>query len=110
MCDVIGGYAVVVEQEPLVFVLYNAVVGGPAYHGVEQYALESEGTVGAITDGIAQQVTVTGGVAEVILSVFLVHPRGFEEAVRIACLQRLSVLVENNDRMRGFGKLEHIVA
>ena len=63
-----------IEQEPFSLILDDAVVGSPSYYGVENDTLIGERAVGVVTDGIAEEVTVTGGVAEIIFTVVFVHP------------------------------------
>ena len=63
-----------VEQIPLSLILHDAVVGGPTNDGLQNDTLIGEGAVGRLTDSVAQIVTVACGVAEVVLSVILVHP------------------------------------
>ena len=72
--DVVRRHAVVIEQEPFALVLHDAMVCCPAYNGIEDDALVGEGTIRIVADGVAEHVAVTGGVAEVILAVILVHP------------------------------------
>ena len=74
MCDVVGRNAVVIEQEPLALILYDAVMGGPAYDGIEDDALISERTVGIVADGIAEEVAVNCRIAEIEIATVLVHP------------------------------------
>ena len=69
MGDVVRGYTVVVEQEPLALVLDDAVVGSPAHDGVEEHALIGERSVRIVTNGIAEEVAVARGVGEIILGV-----------------------------------------
>ena len=38
------------------------------------------------------------------------HPRGFEEAMRVASLERFALLIHDDDRTRRLGKLQDIVA
>ena len=57
--DVVAGNAVVIAQIPLALELDDAVVGSPAYDGVEQHALIGKRSVGVVADGIAQEVAVT---------------------------------------------------
>lgn len=63
-----------IEQEPLTLVLYNAVMGCPTHNGIEDNALIGEWTVRIITDSIAKHVAVTSRIAEIVLSIILVHP------------------------------------
>ena len=74
MCDVVGRNAVVIEQEPLALIFDDAVMGGPAYNGIEDDALISERAVGIVADGIAEEVAVTCRIAEIVLTIVLVHP------------------------------------
>ena len=98
-----------IEQVPLSLVLYDRVVSRPAYDRIQDDTLIGEGAVGVITNGVAQEVAVARRVREVILAVVLVHPRCLEEAVRVAGLQGLSVLVEDDNGTRCLGKLLHVV-
>ena len=52
--NAVGGYAVVMKQIPLSLELYNAVVGGPSYYGLQDNALIGEGAIGIVTDSVAQ--------------------------------------------------------
>ena len=85
------------------------MVGGPAYDGFEDNTLIGERAVGVVAYGVAQQVTVACRVAEIVLAIILVHPRGLEESVRVASLQRLSVLVDNEHGTRSLGKLQEVI-
>ena len=62
MRNVVRRHAVVVEQVPLSLVLYNRVVGGPAYNGVKDNTLIGERSVGVVTRSVAQEVAVAGRV------------------------------------------------
>ena len=110
MSDIVRRYTIVIEQEPLALILYDAVVCGPAYDGIEDDTLISEGTVGVVTDGIAEEVAVASGLAEVILAIIFVHPRSLEEAMRVTGFQRLTILIKDNHRTGSLSKLQHIVA
>jgi len=110
VCDAVAGHAVVVEQPPAALVLHDAVVRGPSYDGLQQLALEAEGSVGVVADGEAEQVTVAGGIGEEVLLADLVHPGGLEEAVGVAGLQGLAVGIEDDDAARCLGKLQDIIA
>lgn len=110
MRDVIGGYAVVIEQEPLALVLDDAVVGSPAHNGIEEHTLIGERSVGVVADGVTEEVAVTGRIAEIVLAIILVHPRSLKETMRITGLQGLSVLIDDDYIVRSFCKLHDIVA
>ena len=97
-----------VEEIPFAFILDDAVVGGPAYDGGEDYALIDEGAVGVVADGVAEQMGVAGGVGEVIFTVVFMHPGGFEEAMRVVGFEGVAFFVEDYDGTRLFGKLEHV--
>ena len=84
-----------IEQEPLALILHDAVMRGPAYDGIEQYALIGERSVRIVADGVAKEVAVACRIAEVILAVVLMHPRSLEETVGIASFERFAVLVDN---------------
>jgi hypothetical protein len=86
MGNVIRGYAVVVAEIPLTFELYDGVVGGPTYDGVEDDTFIGKWSIGIVANSIAKQVAVTCRVGEIILSIVFVHPRGLEEAVWITGL------------------------
>ena len=58
MRDVVAGNAVVIAQIPLALELDDAVVGGPAYDGIENDTLIGERSVGIVTNGIAEEVAV----------------------------------------------------
>ena len=110
VCDAVAGHTVVVEQPPAALVLHDAVVRGPAHDGLQQLALEAEGSVGVVADGEAKQMTVAGGIGEEVLLADLVHPGGLEEAVGVASLQGLAVGIEDDDAARCLGKLKDIIA
>ena len=110
MRDVIGRNAVVIEQEPLALVLDDAVMGSPAHNGIEEHTLIGERSVGVVSDGIAEEVAVTCGIAEIVLAIVLVHPRSLKETMGITCLQGLSVLVDDDHIARSLCELHHIVA
>ena len=74
MSDIIRRNAVVIEQEPLALVLDDAVMGGPAYDGIEDDALISEWAVGVVADSVAEEVAVTSRIAEIVFAIVLVHP------------------------------------
>ena len=110
MRDVVGGNAVVIEQEPLALVLDDAVMGCPAHNGIEEYTLIGERAVGVVADGIAEEVAVTSRIAEIVLAIVFVHPRSLKETMRITSLQGLSVLVDDDHIAWSLCKLHHIVA
>lgn len=68
-----------VEEPPFAAELHDAVVRGPADDRGEDLSLVGERPVGAVADGVAQEVRVAGRVAEVILSAPLVDPGCLEE-------------------------------
>ena len=98
------------EEIPFTLVFDDAVVCGPANDGSKDHALEGEGAVGIIANGVAQQMAVAGGIGEIVLAIVFVDPRSLEEAVRIISLEGLSLLVDNHDRPRLLGKLHHVLA
>ena len=108
MGNVVRRYAIVVEQEPLTLILHNAVMGCPTNNGIENHALIGERAVGVVTNGIAEEVAVTRRVTEIVLTIVLMHPRGLEETMGVACLQGLTILVDNNHIMGCLCKLHHI--
>lgn len=104
-----GRYAVVMEQIPFAFVFRNGVMGGPTYDRGKDDTLIGERAIWVVADGITQAVGVSGGVGEVVFSVILVHPGGFEEAaVVISGSQWLAVLVQDDYGFGFFGKLQHV--
>ena len=74
MRDVVGGNAVVIEQEPLALVLDDAVMGCPAHNGIEEHTLIGERSVRIVADGIAEEMTVASRIAEIVLAIILMHP------------------------------------
>ena len=68
-----------VEQIPLAFEFADGVVRGPADYRREDDALIGVGTVKGVARGVAQEVRVAGRVGEIVFTVVLVQPRGFEE-------------------------------
>ena len=60
------------EEIPLSLVLADAVVSGPTYYWLQDNALVSEWTIRIIAHCIAEIVTITCRVAEVILALILV--------------------------------------
>ena len=98
------------EQIPLSLVLTDAVMGCPTYYRLQDDALVSERTIRIITYCIAEIMSITGRVAEVILALILVHPASLEEAMRIIGWQYLTLLVNNDNRLWHFSKLLHIIS
>ena len=96
-CCVVAGHTVVVEEIPVAVILQDAVVCCPADNGVEDHTLIGERTVGIVADSIAEQVTVAGGVREIVSAVHLMHPAGLEESVRVVGGEWLSLLVDDDD-------------
>ena len=47
------------EEPPATLITSNAVVGCPSDYGLQEFALEAEGAVGVITNGKAEEVTIT---------------------------------------------------
>ena len=68
---------------------------GPTHNRFQQYALVGEGAVGIVAHGIANQVSVACGVAEIVFVATLVQPRCLEEMVGILGLHGHVVLIEN---------------
>ena len=62
------------EEIPFTLVLKDGVVSGPTHYGSEDNTLICERSVGIVACSIAEQVTVTCRISEVILSVVLMHP------------------------------------
>ena len=62
------------EEIPLAAVLEDGMMSGPSHYWREDDTLIGERSVGIVAHGIAEQMTVAGGVREIILSVVLVHP------------------------------------
>jgi hypothetical protein len=85
------------------------MVGCPTHNGLQNDALINEGAVRIVANGVTEQVTVACGIREIVLAFIFMHPRGLEEAVWVASLQGLSVLVEDNNRTWSLGELKHIV-
>ena len=81
------------EQIPLSLVLTDAVMGCPTYHWFQDNAFVSEWSISIITYCIAEIMSITRRVAEVILALILVHPASLEEAMRIIGWQHLTLLV-----------------
>ena len=74
MSDVVRGHAVVVEEPPAALVANDAVVSGPTDYGLQQFALETEGTIGIVAYSQTEQVAVACRIGEEVLAVCLVHP------------------------------------
>ena len=110
MGDVIRRNAVVMEEPPAAFVANDAVMGGPAYDGLQKFALETEGAVRVVACSKAEQVTVASRVGEVVATASLVHPRCFEKAMGVTGLEGLTVGIQNDDWARSLCKLQDIVA
>ena len=98
------------EQIPLSLVLTDTVMGCPTYYRLQNDALVSERTIRIITYSIAEIMSITGRVAEVILALILMHPASLEEAMRIIGWQYLTLLVNNDNRLWHFSKLLHIIS
>ena len=98
------------EQIPLSLVLTDTMMGCPTYYRFQDDALVSERTIRIITYCIAEIMSITGRVAEVILALILVHPASLEEAMRIIGWQYLTLLVNNDNRLWHFSKLLHIIS
>ena len=47
-----------IEQEPFALVLHDAVVGGPAYDGIEDNTLIGEGAIRIVADGLSEHMSV----------------------------------------------------
>ena len=62
------------EEVGMSVVLEDAVVGGPADDGLEEFATVVEGAVGVVADGIAEEVGVAGAPGEDVFSVLFMHP------------------------------------
>ena len=63
-----------------------------------------------ITYSIAEIMSITRRVAEVILALVLMHPASLEEAMRIIGWQHLTLLVNDDNRLWHFCKLLHIIS
>ena len=98
-----------IEQEPLALELYDAVMGRPAYNRIEDHTLIGERSVRIVADGIAEEMTVASRIAEIVLAIILMHPRSFEEAMRIACLQGFTVLINYQHAVRSLSKLLDVI-
>jgi hypothetical protein len=110
VCDIVRGYTVVIAEIPLSLILYDGMVSGPAYDGVEDDALIAEWAIGVVTNGIAQEVAVASRVGEIVFAIVFVHPRGLEETMRIASLHGFAILVEHNDVAGSLCKLLYVIA
>jgi hypothetical protein len=110
MSDVLRRHTVMIAQIPLPLILYDRVMSGPTYYRVEYHTLITEWSVRRVTNGIAEIMTVTCRVREIVLTIILMHPRCLEEAMGIASLHGLTVLIENHHATRCFSKLLNIVA
>ena len=86
------------EQIPLSLVLTDTVMGCPTYYRFQDDALVSERTIRIITYSIAEIMSITGRVAEVILALILMHPAGLEEAMWIISWQYITLLPPDADR------------
>ena len=98
------------EQIPLSLVLTDTVMGCPTYYRFQDDALVSERTIRIITYSIAEIMSITGRVAEVILALILMHPASLEEAMWIISWQYLTLLVNDDNRLWHFCKLLHIIS
>lgn len=97
------------EQIPLSLVLTDAMMGCPTYYRLQDNTLVSERTIRIITYSIAEIMSITGRVAEVILALILMHPAGLEEAMWIICWQYITLFVNDDNRLWHFSKLLHII-
>ena len=102
-------YTVVVEEIPLALILENGMVGSPTDNRSEDDALVGEWTIRIVTYGIAQEVTVTGRIAEIVFAVVLVHPRGLEETVWVVGLERITLFIDNQDRTWSLGEVHTVL-
>jgi hypothetical protein len=74
MGDIVRGNTIVIEQIPLSFVFHDAMMGCPTDYRVKDNALIGEWSVRVVTDGIAEEMTVTCRIREIVLPVIFVHP------------------------------------
>ena len=63
-----------VEKIPFSFKFSNGVMRSPSYYWRKNYSLIDERTIGIISNGIAQEMSIPGRVREVILTLVFVHP------------------------------------
>ena len=98
------------EQIPLSLVLTDAMMGCPTYYRLQDNTLISKWSIRIITYCIAEIMSITCRVAEVILALILVHPASLEEAMRIIGWQYLTLLVNDDNRLWHFSKLLHIIS
>ena len=106
---VFAGHAIVMEEIPLAVVFHDAVVCSPSHDRLKDYALVGEGTIGAVTRGVTDEMGVARGIRKIIFPLILVHPAGLEEAVRVIGRQWVPLFVYDEDALRRFGKLQHII-
>jgi hypothetical protein len=62
------------EQEPTSAPFDDAVMGGPTYYRLQQFATEAEGSIRRRTGSVAEEVAVARAVAEIVDSIAFVHP------------------------------------
>ena len=98
------------EQIPLSLVLTDAMMGCPTYYRLQDNTLISKWSIRIITYCIAEIMSITRRVAEVILALVLVHPASLEEAMRIIGWQYLTLLVNNDNRLWHLSKLLNIIS
>ena len=98
------------KQIPLSLILTDAVMGCPTYHRLQDNTLISKWSIRIITHCIAEIMSITGRVAEVILALILVHPASLEEAMRIIGWQYLTLLVNDDNRLWHLSKLLNIIS
>jgi hypothetical protein len=107
-CFAAGGDTVVIEKVPLVAVLDDGVVGGPSDDGGEDDALIDEGATGVAGGGVTDLVGVAGGIGEVKGVTVTMHPRGFEETVRVFGAEGITVFVQYHEGGGFSVELEHV--
>ena len=86
------------------------MMGCPTYYRLQDNTLVSEWSIRIITHRIAEIMSITRRVAEIILALILVHPASLEEAMRIIGWQYLTLLVNNDNRLWHLSKLLNIIS
>ena len=72
-----------VEKVPLPSYIDDGLMIGPSFHRREHYALVSEGSIRTVARRVNDIVCIPRRIGEIILSIILMHPGRFKEALLI---------------------------
>src|SRR4051812_20638196 len=100
-----------IEEIPFSFKFNYGVVVGPTNHGIENYALVGEWSIWIVTNRVANKMSVTRRVREIIFAIVFVHPGSLEETFIVVFAEKwLAIFIHNGNFFCRSYKPKHIFA